>query len=118
MLNYELACISFSSDPSVAISVPLDGRWSLHDEAIIWRGLQKVLGSPSKKIAQNAIFDVHFLLTRCGIQVRGPIEDTMIAHHIMYPELPKGLAFLVSIYGDTQPYYKDMVKFNNIKGEA
>jgi hypothetical protein len=36
----------------------------------------------------------------------------------MYSELPKGLAFLVSIYGGVQAYYKDMVKFTNIKEEA
>ena len=72
----------------------------------------------SIKIVQNGIFDIQFLLTKCGIEVRGPIRDTMISHHIMYPELLKGLAFLVSIYGGSQAYYKDMVKFENIKGES
>lgn len=116
--NYEMACISFASDPNVAISVPTDSRWSVEDELLIWRGLSKVLQSSSIKVVQNGIFDIHFLLTRCGLQVKGPIRDTMIAHHIMYPELKKGLAFLVSIYGGTQAYYKDMVRFDNIKEEA
>jgi len=119
VLNYEVSCIGFSSAPDVAISVPLDSRWSLQEEALILKGLQRVLGnSNSVKVAQNGIFDIHFLLTRSGIEVRGPVADTMIAHHILYPELPKGLAFLVSVYGGTQRYYKDMVKFNNIKGES
>ncbi len=119
VMNYEISCIGFSSSPDVAISVPLDSRWSGIDELSIWRGIQRVLGNPaSVKVAQNAIFDIHFLLSRCGIVVRGDIQDTMVAHHIMYPELPKGLAFLVSVYGGTQPYYKDMVKFSNIKGES
>lgn len=119
VLNYELACISFSSDPSVAISVPLTRRWNERDELTIWRGLQRVLGNPdSVKVGQNLIFDIHFLLTRCGIQVKGPLEDTMIAHSVMYPELKKGLEFLVSVYCGTQQYYKDMVKFQNIKEES
>ena len=119
VLNYEISCISFSSDPLLACSIPLAGRWSEENELIIWRGIQRVLGNPnSTKVGQNLIFDIHFLLTRCGIEVRGPIDDTMIAHSIMYPELPKGLGFLGSIYCGAQEYWKDMVKFDNIKEEA
>lgn len=119
VLNHELACIGFSSSPEIACSIPLAGRWTEQEECEIFRGLQRVLGNPNSiKIAQNGIFDMHFLLTRCGLEVRGPLRDTMIAHHIMWPELPKGLAFLVSIYGGSQAYYKDMIKFDNIKDEA
>jgi uracil-DNA glycosylase len=119
VLNYELACIGFSSNPNIACSIPLVGQWSEQDELQIWRGLQRVLGNPNSiKVAQNGIFDIHFLLTKAGIEVRGPLRDTMIAHHIMYPELQKGLGFLVSIYGGSQQYYKDMIKFDNIKGES
>lgn len=119
VMNYEVSCIGFSSDPNIAISVPLDSRWSVEDESLIWRGLQRVLGAPgSVKVVQNGIFDIHFLLTRCGIEVKGPIHDTMIAHSIMYPELRKGLDFLGSIYCGTQAYWKGMVKFDNIKEDS
>lgn len=119
VLNYELACISFSDTASTACSIPLDHRWSESDEALIWRGLQRVLGNPaSTKVGQNLIFDIHFLLTKCGIEVKGPLEDTMVAHSVMFPELNKGLGFLVSLYGGSQAYYKDMVKFSNIKEES
>ena len=119
VLNFELACIAFASSPEVACSIPLADQWTEQEEIEIFRGLQRVLGnSNSIKVAQNGIFDIHFLLTKCGIEVRGPIRDTMIAHHVMFPELPKGLAFLVSVYGGSQAYYKDMVKFENIKGES
>lgn len=118
VLNYEASCVGFASAPDVAISVPLDERWTLEDECLIWKGMQRVLKSPSIKVLQNGIFDIHFLLTRCGIEVAGELHDTMIAHHIMYPELQKGLAFLVSIYGGAQAYYKDMVRFDNIKGDS
>lgn len=119
VMNYEVSCISFSSDPSMAISVPIDSRWSVEDESLIWRGIQRVLGnSASVKVVQNGIFDIHFLLSRCGIEVRGPTHDTMIAHSIMYPELRKGLDFLGSIYCGTQAYWKNMVKFDNIKEDS
>jgi uracil-DNA glycosylase family 4 len=119
VLNYELACIAFSSEPIISCSVPLTGHWSLEDEALIWRGIQRVLGNPrSVKVAQNAIFDIQFLLSRCGITVAGPIHDTMIAHSCMYPELQKGLGFLGSIYCGSQEYWKDIVKFSNIKEES
>lgn len=119
VLNYEVACIGLSSSPDIACSIPLADRWTLDEELLIWRGLQRVLGNPASiKVAQNAIFDTHFLLTKCGIEVRGPIQDTMILHSIMYPELPKSLAFLGSIYCGSQAYWKDIVKFTNIKGES
>lgn len=118
VLNFELSCISFSSSPELACSIPLDERWSVEEEELIYRGLQRVLGSSSVKVVQNGIFDIQFLLTRCGLQVRGEIEDTMVAHSVMFPELPKSLGFLVSVYGGAQAYYKDMVRFDNIKGDS
>jgi len=42
----------------------------------------------------------------------------MVAHSIMYPELRKGLDFLGSLYCGTQAYWKDKVKFTNIKEES
>ncbi len=121
VLNYEVSCISFSSSPEVAASIPIANTWTESDEAQIWRGIQRVLGNPiSVKVGQNLIFDTHFLLTRCGAEVRGPIQDTMIAHSIVYPELPKGLGFLGSIYCGSQAYWKDLVKWSepNIKEES
>lgn len=119
VINYEVSCISFSSTPDLAIVVPISGRWSLDEELQIWRGIQRVLGNPSStKIVQNGMFDIPFLLTRNGIVVRGPIHDTMVGHSILYPELQKGLGFLGSIYCGATEYWKDTVKFKNIKGES
>jgi len=117
--HYELASISFSSSPNLSCSIPIDERWSVEEEAIIYRGVQRILGNEKIiKVGQNLIFDIQFLLTRCGIVVRGPIYDTMIAHSVMYPELRKGLGFLGSLYLGTQPFWKDMIKFDNIKGDS
>lgn len=119
VVNYELASLQFSSDPSIACSFPLQGAWSELDELQLWRGFQRILGNPdTTKVVQNGAFDCHFLFTRCGIVVRGPIEDTMIGHHVMFPELQKGLAFLGSIYCGSQEYWKDLIRFDNIKEES
>ena len=119
VLNYEVSCIGFSSSPDIACSIPFNKSWSEWEELQIWRGVQRVLGNPnSVKVAQNGIFDAHFLLTKCGVEVRGPIHDTMVGHSIMFPELRKGLDFLGSIYCGSQVYWKDMVQFDNIKEES
>lgn len=119
VINYELASLQFSSDPAIACSFPVTGRWSELEELQLWRAFQRILGNPdTTKVVQNGAFDCQFLLSRCGIEVRGPIEDTMIGHHIAYPELQKGLGFLGSIYCGAQAYWKDMIKFDNIKEES
>lgn len=119
VLNYEVSCISMSSSPDLAHVFPVADRWTIEDEALLWRGIQRVLGnSQSTKIVQNSMFDVPFLLTRCGIEVRGEVRDTMVGHSICYPELQKGLGFLGSVYCGSQEYWKDTVKFNDIKSES
>jgi len=120
VLNYEVSCISFASSPEISASIPLAHTWSESDEARIWRAIQTILGNPrSVKVGQNLVFDCHFLLTRCGVEVRGPIQDTMIGHSIVYPELPKSLGFLGSVYCGSQLFWKDMApKWDNIKEES
>lgn len=119
VINYEIACISLSSSPDLAVSIPIAGKWSVEEEMQIWRGIQRVLGNEqSVKVVQNGMFDIPFLHEHNGIVVRGPIHDTMVAHSIMFPDLPKGLNFLGSIYCGAQEYWKGMVKFHNIKEQA
>lgn len=125
VVNFEIACISFSSDPKVGCVVPLGttvfqpNGWTEDEEMQLWRGFQRVLGNPdSEKVMQNGIFDIQFMLANNGLVTRGHLRDTMIAHSVMYPELPKGLGFLGSIYCGSQAYWKDTVKFENIKDES
>lgn len=125
VINYEIASISFAITDNISVVVPIGNSdlkpegWSIEEEAVIWRWIQKLLGTEDiPKVAQNGMFDIHFLATNMGILVRGPLHDTMIGHHIIYPELPKGLGFIGSIYCGAQEYWKDLVKFDNIKGES
>jgi uracil-DNA glycosylase family 4 len=120
VVNYEVSAIGFAPTPEVAVSIPMyHEHWTLEEECIIWRHIAELLGDDKVvKIFQNGIFDIHFLAARCGIIVSPPIEDTMIAHSIQYPEMLKGLGFLVSLHCGAQEYYKDMVQWDNIKKEA
>ncbi len=126
VVNYEVACISFSASPKVGCVIPLGATvfrtngWSEQEELQIMRALQRVLGNPNSiKVVQNgAIFDNLFLLSNSGIEVRGEIRDTMIGHSVMWSDLPKGLEFLGSIYCGAQEHWKDLVKWENIKEES
>jgi len=120
--NFEVSAISFAASKDVAYSVLLQDQnmWSEIEELQFWRLVADVLeDSGLVKVGQNLIFDIHFLMTHQGIFVRGPIIDTMVGHHIVYPDFLKGLRFLASIYTNV-PSWKDMVKFKggNIKKES
>jgi len=119
VVNYEVACISFSNSPDLGLVVPITDHWTEEEEVYIWRGIQRLLGNTkSIKVAQNAIFDIHFLLTSTGIEVRGEVHDTMVGHSVMFTELQKGLGFLGSIYCGSQAYWKDLVKFDDVKEDS
>jgi uracil-DNA glycosylase family 4 len=115
VINFEVSCVNLSDQPGLGVVIPIAGRWTLEEEAAIWMALVELLEDESTtKVLQNAIFDIQFMLTK-GVRIRGPIHDTMVGHSCMYPELPKGLGFLGSIYCGAQEYWKDMVKFDDIK---
>lgn len=104
----QITCIGFSPEPDAAIVVPfVDSRspsgsyWqSAEEEALAWAFVRRVLDHPAPKIAQNGIYDLHFLWRGYGITVRNCEDDTMLLHHALQPESPKGLAFLGSVYTD------------------
>ena len=107
----QISCIAFavSSTKSMCIPFWFGASGSIYSEQAeqgIWALIKKVLESKEvRKIAQNAQYDMTILRDKYGIRVQGLWLDTMIAFHAVYPELPKSLAFLTSIYTDV-PYYK------------
>jgi DNA polymerase-1 len=110
----QITCVGFSDNPSWGICVPFwygasGSLWSKDQELEIWDLIKSLLEGPGKKIAQNAQYDCTMLADLMGIHVNNLWMDTMIAGHLCYPELPKGLDFLTSIYTD-QPYYKDWIR--------
>lgn len=119
VVNFEVSCISFAPSPGVSVSFPMyHDHWNEEEETEVWRMIDALLNNGATVIFQNGIFDINFLATQSGLIVTNPIEDSMIAHSVMYPEMLKGLGFLVSMYCGSQEYYKDMVKWDNIKEES
>ena len=55
-----------------------------------------------KKIAQNAKYDL-LILKWYGVEVKGAILDTMIAHYLLEPELRHNMDFLAETYLQYQP---------------
>ena len=112
--NHELSCISFSHTKGSAISIPFTERGREYfppdQECEIMKRIALLLEDVNTtKLAQNAAFDNTFMFRKYGIKTR-PIEDTMVAQAIIFPDFPKGLDFITSIHTD-EPYYKDEGKF-------
>lgn len=109
-----LSCISFSFNGIEGVCVPLiDRDIDSGNRTLLWSEVDKLLRSPIPKVNQNIKFD-WTILEKYGFQVNNIVGDTMLAAHLLYPELPKSLAFWTSIYTD-QPYYKDEGKEFNPK---
>ena len=119
-----ISCMSFSVGFESAISIPFyDGEsrnksmWSSGDERLLWDDICATLMGGHEIVGQNYIFDMGVLLFRNRILPLGTIQDTMIAHSILYPDLPKGLDTLASLY-TWIPYYKDEGKLWNKLDDA
>ncbi len=101
------------------MSIPLmnnsGNMWTPMEELQIWSGLARILEDNSiKKIAQNGMFDFMYMLRRMNIITDNFHFDTMIAQHICWTDLPKGLDFLTSIY-TYHNYYKDESKLSHLQ---
>lgn len=110
--GHQITCIGFATRPEVSLVIPFSdprkaggGYWSIaSDEVRAWEFVRKVLASPQPKIAQNGLYDIHFLWRGYGITVNNAAEDTMLLHHALQPESPKGLGFLGSVYSNEQSW--------------
>lgn len=102
-----------------SMSIPLMNNqgsyWTPEEEVKIWIGLSEILGSSNiRKILQNGMFDLMFVLRTMNIKTDNFYFDTMLAQHICYTDLPKGLDYLTSTY-TYFPYYKDEGKQSHLK---
>lgn len=109
----QITCIGFAPSNDRAIVVPFWNKrdvnyWSEADEMKAWRWVQKWLECPIPKVFQNGLFDLQYL-AMMGFKPRNCTEDTMLAHHSLYSELPKNLRFLGSTMTNF-PSWKSMRK--------
>jgi len=62
-----------------------------------------------EKIGQNIKFDL-LMLTQYGINLKGKLFDTMIAHYLVQPELRHGMDYLAEIYLNYRTiHFEDLV---------
>lgn len=95
----ELTEVGIAWDATHAITVNKDSE--------SWDLVKDFLATDIPKVFHNAMFDWPFLEYVLGWKVGGEVQDTMMMHHTLYPELPKDLGFCASIYTD-EPYWKDL----------
>lgn len=100
-----LACIGYSDgDPEWAVTFSGAGADRMHLH-------RTLLENDIPKWGQNLMYDAT-MLDQNGIFMRNIEHDTMIAQHVLLPDLPKSLGFMNSIYTDIQ-FYKDEGKVWN-----
>lgn len=100
-----ISCIGISLTDKSALVIPLlESSPSIPELAEMLKLLQKAfLHFPV--VNQNMKFD-QIRMERFGFKFREILGDTMLNAGVLYPELPKNLGFLTSLYTDL-PYFKD-----------
>lgn len=113
----QITCIGFASSAERALVLPLvdpsrpnNSYWSRDEELFVLRKIKEWLEDEAiAKIAQNGLYDIQWILRTLNISVQNFKWDTMVLHHSIQPELPKGLGFLGSIYTE-EGSWKEMRK--------
>lgn len=100
-------CIAFAHSSTEGMCIPMTKEYWGNNYDLVMGCIKEVLENEVPKEGQNGQYDIAVLRAAHGIQVRNYDFDTMCAQHIAYPELPKSLATLCSIYTN-RPYYKFM----------
>lgn len=118
----EIHCIGFAPDRERAIVVPFrthpvyfkksatirNGHWAmtrnywptLADERTAWRWVKRQCERlDTHKLGQNHMYDIQYEQLY-GINIMNLTEDTMLAQHSRYSEMPKDLGFLGSIHAN------------------
>jgi DNA polymerase I-like protein with 3'-5' exonuclease and polymerase domains len=104
----EMTCIGFAKEHTKAYVVDLV-HMSEKDLPYALLLINEILTTGVPKSFQNGNFDILFMAYHYHIQVKNFYWDTMLAFHACWPNLPKGLGVLGSIFTET-PYWKDDAK--------
>lgn len=104
---------AWSASDAIAINV-LPDRCGDSAYLELWRGINDVLSSGSRKIFQNFIFDVSYF-SAYGVSVENVAWDTMWAMKVLWPEFKSNLGNVGRIY-TKRPYWKDDGKVTDEEG--
>lgn len=109
----QITCIGFAPSVDRCLVIPFwdyrkaDGSYwrSKSEELAAWGWVRKLLAAPNQKVGQNGLYDLQYLWFIYGIPVNNYAHDSMLLHHSLQPESPKGLDFLGSVYTN-EPAWK------------
>ena len=95
-MNAELVGMSFSITENQAFYVPVPAQ---REEALkIVNEFRPLFeNEDSLKVGQNIKYDM-LVLQNYGVEVKGKLFDTMVAHYILQPELRHNMDYLAEIY--------------------
>ena len=95
-ITAELVGMSFSYAENQAYYVPVPAN---REEAIkIVNAFRPVFeNEKSIKVGQNIKYDL-LMLQNYGVELKGKLFDTMVAHYVLQPELRHGMNYLAEIY--------------------
>src|SRR5438445_2536752 len=105
--------IAFSNDPKHAISIELFSG-DPKEFSVVWRLINLIL-KHKWVVGQNyTTFDANWL-EAMGFSVNiNTVDDTLVQHHVLYPEMSHKLDFL-GMQFTRQPYWKDDGKSWNLR---
>lgn len=113
----QITCISFATAHE-GICIPLWDKdaapeqanfWpTVEDEVRAWRWIERFARLPNRKVLQNGLYDMQYLLDGpIDIRLYNAVDDTAILMHSLQPELPKSLGTLSSLFLN-EPSWKQM----------
>ncbi|MDP2113679.1 MAG: 5'-3' exonuclease H3TH domain-containing protein, partial [Bacteroidota bacterium] len=104
-MTAELVCMSFAfrSHEAYCVTLPADRQKATE----IVQEFRLVFGDENiTKIGQNIKYDLSMLLNY-GVELKGPLFDTMIAHYLIQPDLRHNLDYLCEQYLNYQKITTD-----------
>lgn len=90
-ISARLVGFSFSIEPGKAWYVPFSTQEALEEFKFIYENPETL------KIGQNLKYDLQ-VLQNYGIELKGRMFDTMIAHYLLHPEMRHGMDYLAEAY--------------------
>ena len=107
------ACVGIAWSKLEAICIPLlcserqDGYWTEDEEAFLTYLLYQLLTHKNAVvIGQNFSYDAQYFFRHMHF-LPNLVRDTMIAQHVCFSNMQKGLDFLASMYCESYTYWKE-----------
>ncbi|MBN2670001.1 MAG: DNA polymerase I [Bacteroidales bacterium] len=95
-ITSELVGLSFSWKAHQAYYIPFDGKQI--EKTVILEKLKPLFENPDiEKVGQNIKYDM-LILKQYGINLKGDLFDTMIAHYLLQPDLRHNMDYLSEVY--------------------